>query len=361
MSYLSGGIRLYEDIKSRMYPALDKYAKLIKLGVLSPQERDIGTLCGLVGCTIKGKQYAGLEDVIEHHQAHLPVQALEEVHSGLVLDGPNAKIYAPKTEEESCYYGQGTRWCTAAKKDNRFKSYFADGPLYIIIPKRPAYNGEKYQLHVYAGVFYNEKDQLPPSIAEVFERMPEIRSVIAEELEHMVTVVRTEELWFYSLNASIDHAFFGIDDDQEVHYYLQYRGLTVRLNDNNDSGLFAMDPSVPIDYVKSALQIIIDNLWQHSTYLGLKIFLYNYTVSLFELFARYNIYPSSSLDPLVVATIRKGLSFNKEHRPNDKLELTIKQYIARNDTLYAAYIRKEVTPDQWDQAYKNVPYERGCM
>lgn len=53
------------------------------------------------------------------------------------------KVVIPKTKEASCYFGRGTKWCTAADKHNMFDSYSEQNDLYIIMPK----GMEKFQLH----------------------------------------------------------------------------------------------------------------------------------------------------------------------------------------------------------------------
>ena len=68
-----------------------------------------------------------------------------------VYEDENWLIVVPKTVEASCFYGSGTKWCTAANKGiNHFHEYNDEGPLYIIISKnkkdeegRPI----KYQFH----------------------------------------------------------------------------------------------------------------------------------------------------------------------------------------------------------------------
>lgn len=54
----------------------------------------------------------------------------------------NIKVVIPYTKEASCYFGKGTKWCTAGENDNRFDEYNRTGPLYIIMPK----GEQKYQL-----------------------------------------------------------------------------------------------------------------------------------------------------------------------------------------------------------------------
>ena len=64
-------------------------------------------------------------------------------------------VIYPKTELAGILYGKGTRWCTAAKYDNRFRDYNRMGNMYIIIDKR---YGKKYQFHAETKNFMNEKD-----------------------------------------------------------------------------------------------------------------------------------------------------------------------------------------------------------
>jgi hypothetical protein len=58
------------------------------------------------------------------------------------------RVIVPQDEPASCYYGQGTRWCTSATKARNMFSYYNNiAPLLIAIPKDPFKPGEKYQLH----------------------------------------------------------------------------------------------------------------------------------------------------------------------------------------------------------------------
>jgi Domain of unknown function (DUF4116) len=53
-------------------------------------------------------------------------------------------IAVPMTEFSSKWWGRGTKWCTAAEKDNRFAQYHKDAPLIVIVCP----DGEKFQMHV---------------------------------------------------------------------------------------------------------------------------------------------------------------------------------------------------------------------
>lgn len=69
----------------------------------------------------------------------------------------NWTIIIPETEEASCYYGKGTKWCTAADYNNRFHQYSSQGDLYILINKSDP--SEKYQFHFESAQFMDVKDR----------------------------------------------------------------------------------------------------------------------------------------------------------------------------------------------------------
>jgi hypothetical protein len=72
-------------------------------------------------------------------------------------------VIVPKTEEASCYYGKGTRWCTAADNNNMFDTYSYDGPLYILIGNHD--KSDKYQFHFESSQFMDAKDN-PINLSE---------------------------------------------------------------------------------------------------------------------------------------------------------------------------------------------------
>jgi len=76
----------------------------------------------------------------------------------VLYNGPLGLLVSPKTKEASCRLGSGTRWCTAAKKNNEFGYYNKQGPLYIWKDK----SGAKYQFHFESGQFMNAQDQNIP-------------------------------------------------------------------------------------------------------------------------------------------------------------------------------------------------------
>jgi hypothetical protein len=69
------------------------------------------------------------------------------------------RVIQPEDTSAACYYGQGTRWCTAADSNNMFDRYNRDGPMYILLPTKAQYEGEKYQVHPDSGQYMDEQDR----------------------------------------------------------------------------------------------------------------------------------------------------------------------------------------------------------
>ena len=188
-SYTSDGIKKYEDLLLRVLPALQdyEYLKISKHLQKSAQayndETNILNYCGLVGCS-KGKfRQLGLEDLIEKYAdvlakrtKQLETAATTKEEGTIVFEGPTVRIIQPLTEAAACYYGKGTRWCTAATRgSNEFEEYIKDGPLYILIPKEPEYKGEKYQLHFESESYMNEEDD-SVSFGKLLQRFPDLKT-----------------------------------------------------------------------------------------------------------------------------------------------------------------------------------------
>jgi hypothetical protein len=107
-------------------------------------------------------RYSDLSDFVavmdEYPDPEEKVQA-DKGTAKTVFENDAVRIVVPEDQNAACYYGQGTRWCTAATKgSNYFGHYSKEGPLYILLPKQPKYDGEKYQLHFESEQFMDEND-----------------------------------------------------------------------------------------------------------------------------------------------------------------------------------------------------------
>lgn len=163
--YANQGVKL-EDISTRGNSALRQYHLYKFDKILPPELRDIGRLT-----------FADLEGVYSNAELRQAYNAKQEQDRAkttprgdaeTVFENDKVRVVHPKDQEAACYYGQGTRWCTASTgSSNYFDSYNRSGPMYILLPKQPKYEGEKYQLHFESGQFMDEGDNQVDSIVDL--------------------------------------------------------------------------------------------------------------------------------------------------------------------------------------------------
>jgi hypothetical protein len=72
-------------------------------------------------------------------------------------------VVNPLNHEASCYYGKGTKWCTAAATDTQFKKYNEDGKLFYIIDKTKPTSDTEYKVALLKkfdgeAIFYDAND-----------------------------------------------------------------------------------------------------------------------------------------------------------------------------------------------------------
>jgi len=156
-SYINGWIRSMEDVKSTTADMLEKYHKLKVHRKLPQSLADIGKFKtqGQI-IDLDHSVRATYNEFVKDRPEAMPKGNSEEV-----LNNKEVRVIIPEDQKAACYYGQGTRWCTAAKNNNRFDYYASNsnGPLFIVIPKNPNHEGEKYQLHFESGQYMNEEDK----------------------------------------------------------------------------------------------------------------------------------------------------------------------------------------------------------
>jgi len=66
--------------------------------------------------------------------------------ANVVFNDDKYFIVNPENYESSCYYGRGTKWCTAAETDSHFRRYNEDGKLFYIIDKTKPSNDPLYKM-----------------------------------------------------------------------------------------------------------------------------------------------------------------------------------------------------------------------
>jgi len=98
-----------------------------------------------------------------------------------IYNDSQIRVIVPLDEEASCYYGQGTRWCTASTTSNNyFDDYNDRGHLYIVIPKNPEYRDEKYQLHLADDMYTDEQDE-EISELKLIQRWPQLHKLLHDD------------------------------------------------------------------------------------------------------------------------------------------------------------------------------------
>jgi len=226
-SYIRGGISRIEDL-SRAIEALIDFNYLLDNKKFEKGYGDINNYFGLISGTEKGKIKFGLEKVIDEYAPQLESlrnvkkQKIESKESGkeggkLVFENDKATVIQPLTTEGACYYGRGTKWCTASTKgENMFSEYSKDGPMYIIFPKKQGHPTEKYQFHHFSEQYMNELDEevdplwlfdkfdLPQEIPKAIIEFPPKNKELYSKYEHIIQRVYLDYPPIEKINFSDD-------------------------------------------------------------------------------------------------------------------------------------------------------------
>ena len=151
IKFYIGGERL-EDLQSTAVDYLKKFHKLKAKKQIPSPRNDLNRY------TSFGDFASVIDEYPDPEKAEKSKGDAQEVYKDA-----NVRIITPKNTEAACYYGQGTRWCTAADNNNLFDHYNKQGPMYILLPTKQKYNGEKYQIHPESGQYMDETDEDVPT------------------------------------------------------------------------------------------------------------------------------------------------------------------------------------------------------
>ena len=167
--YSNQGVTL-EDLSSKGKDWLSAYHTMKTHRILPAEYKDIGKI-----------SFTQLGDIVLNpsyqeklNGAQVPV---EKGQSKVIFKDSDLTVIQPEDKASACYYGQGTKWCTAATNNNMFDTYAEDGSLYILIPKNPKYVGEKYQLHFETAQFMDETDEHIDIVDMFNRRFPQLKKV----------------------------------------------------------------------------------------------------------------------------------------------------------------------------------------
>lgn len=187
--YANGGVKL-EDLNRGNAVGLYELGKRRRM--IKPEHADINRFR-----TYRDFERA-LVDNYDLDAIETPQQEANRGKAREVYNDSDVRIIVPEDQEAACYYGQGTTWCTAATRgSNYFSHYNSEGPLYILLPKHPQYEGEKYQLSFPTNQFMNEQDD-PVALTDlVTKRFPgtlEFFRGVAPEINDYLTFIPDDKL-----------------------------------------------------------------------------------------------------------------------------------------------------------------------
>jgi hypothetical protein len=245
ISYINGGIRLIEDL-GRANEAIKKYTFLKNNRLIDETDkRTLFDFGGLIGYSNnKGQVKQGLEDFLDgfkdidtEAQSNKKVPDEERI---IHYQDSDFIVIQPLTERASCKYGAQTKWCTAARKNNMFKGYSEDGKLFIVIPKKPKYPDEKYQLHFETDSFMNEKD-IEVHLSDLEEEFPGFVEAFKNNIN---------EYYLKLIKKLPDHLYKFFYDDSETMTasiiikkinklkIVEYRNMLTVMLDNSENTRF---------------------------------------------------------------------------------------------------------------------------
>ena len=149
------------------------------------------------------------------------------------------QILHPKTKSASCYFGQGTQWCTAAtKSENYFDTYNRQGPIYIIniLGKKD----DRYQVHFESGQFMDIHDK-PADWNAFLEKHPAVATALSDGIK-----------W---VNGPAFDAIETMFDEAEYRYNARPVGWWPRRRDD-DRDEFDPEEAAPEDDIMAPLNLM---------------------------------------------------------------------------------------------------------
>lgn len=157
--------------KSRVVQAMDNFSKYSKKLEL----KDINQYKDLSDLEDKLSAF-GDDDAKSNRQLDREKESefFKSKDAKIFYQDDKIKVIVPNTEEASCYFGQGTKWCTAADKNNLFNSYNKSGKLYIVFA-----GGKKYQFHFKNEQFMDDADR-EIDIVDMIKKFPSLKDAFSD-------------------------------------------------------------------------------------------------------------------------------------------------------------------------------------
>jgi len=209
--YISGGIKRIEDINSRAKPAIIDFKQLVKKGLLSGHISQFSSL-------------SELEATIEPFLKKIDL--VEKGKSDIIYQDSQFRLIELHDEKAACYYGQGTKWCTAATKgDNMFDEYKKEGPVFVLLVKNPRYKGEKYQFRFFPDfLIANEKDE-ELSLSEMETLYPNVKTILEKGYIKMMKNPKDVQMFNTDIVTITPHFIISITTDEPLYLRNKWSSL----------------------------------------------------------------------------------------------------------------------------------------
>ena len=133
-------------------------------------------------------QYKNIQDLIDTLEVYGDTKSEErsKLKEGTekIFENDEVLVVKPLTKDSSCYYGSGTRWCTAATQfSNRFEQYNSQGPLYYFIFKKLSNDNDYYKIAIHYDskhgryTLYDAKDMVNENLLGFIKDKPAFKAV----------------------------------------------------------------------------------------------------------------------------------------------------------------------------------------
>ena len=176
---------------------------------------------------------------------------VKKVEGGnVVYDDGRFFVVNPLNHEASCYYGRGTKWCTAAETDTHFKKYNDDGKLFYIIDRSKSTNDPNYKvalLRKFDGekLFYDAKDD---QIRSGWEIGSEILEKMLSNITGYLQQEFPEQIKIYSDREAAKKEKQRIERLREQQ---RVQGLRNAAENRRDENEWALDGNTPDEGLKA--------------------------------------------------------------------------------------------------------------
>ena len=186
---------------------------------------------------------------------------IKKVEGGnVVYDDGNYFVVNPLNHDASCYYGKGTKWCTAAETDTHFKKYNEDGKLFYIIDRSKPTNDPFYKvalLRKFDGdkIYYDAKDEY---VRTGWIHGTEILDKILNNVTGYLQQEFADQLKIYN---DKEEARKEKDRLQKLREQQRVQSLRDDAQDRRDENEWALDGNTPDEGLKAhaLLEYLVDN------------------------------------------------------------------------------------------------------